>query len=237
MHLFGQMADMDPLIAVARTHGIAVIEDAGQAIGATDRGRQAGSIGACGCFSFFPSKNLGAFGDAGLVTTNDAALAARIRVLRNHGRETEVLPPGRRRQFPAGRAAGRGAAGESAAPRRLDRGPPRQRRALSPAVRGRRRRSADVTLAPASTEPTPRGTIVLPVERPDALHIFNQFVIRTGDRDGLRAHLTRAASATRSTTGAVPPAALLRGPRPQAGDFPDAEAAAAERSPCRSTAS
>ena len=86
VHLFGRCADMDPLLEAARGRGIAVIEDAAQAIGARDsRGRQAGTVGAMGCFSFFPSKNLGAFGDGGMVVTGDAELAEKLRVLRVHG--------------------------------------------------------------------------------------------------------------------------------------------------------
>jgi dTDP-4-amino-4,6-dideoxygalactose transaminase len=85
VHLFGQCADMDPILAVAKKHGLAVIEDAAQAIGAEYKGRRAGSMGTVGCFSFFPSKNLGAFGDGGAVTTRDTALAGRIRCLRGHG--------------------------------------------------------------------------------------------------------------------------------------------------------
>jgi len=86
IHLFGQMADMDPLIELARNHNLRVVEDAAQAIGAeSPGGRRAGSLGDIGCFSFFPSKNLGAFGDAGMCTTNDPALAERLRVLRVHG--------------------------------------------------------------------------------------------------------------------------------------------------------
>jgi dTDP-4-amino-4,6-dideoxygalactose transaminase len=85
VHLYGQSADMDPLMAIAKDHGLKVIEDAAQAIGTEYRGVRVGSIGDIGCFSFFPSKNLGAFGDAGLVTTNDADLAESMRVLRVHG--------------------------------------------------------------------------------------------------------------------------------------------------------
>ena len=86
VHLFGQIADMDPIIGLARHHGLKVIEDAAQAIGAEYTGdRRAGSIGDIGCFSFFPSKNLGAFGDAGMCTTNDPELADRMRILRTHG--------------------------------------------------------------------------------------------------------------------------------------------------------
>jgi dTDP-4-amino-4,6-dideoxygalactose transaminase len=85
VHLFGQCADMDPIMAVANKHHIPVIEDAAQAIGAEYKGRRAGSIGTVGCFSFFPSKNLGALGDGGACTTNDAALADKIKLLRGHG--------------------------------------------------------------------------------------------------------------------------------------------------------
>ena len=91
VHLYGQCADMDPVLDAARRAGVAVIEDAAQAIGATYKGRQAGSMGTVGCFSFFPSKNLGAFGDAGLLTTNDAALAKEVRLLRNHGAEPKYF--------------------------------------------------------------------------------------------------------------------------------------------------
>lgn len=87
VHLYGQMADMDPIMAVAQTHRLAVIEDAAQAIGSEYKGRRAGSIGQLGCFSFFPSKNLGGFGDGGMVTTSDAALAHQLKLLRNHGAE------------------------------------------------------------------------------------------------------------------------------------------------------
>jgi dTDP-4-amino-4,6-dideoxygalactose transaminase len=85
VHLYGQSADMDPLMAIAKRHGLKVIEDAAQAIGTEYRGVRVGSIGDIGCLSFFPSKNLGAFGDAGLCTTNDADLAESMRVLRVHG--------------------------------------------------------------------------------------------------------------------------------------------------------
>jgi dTDP-4-amino-4,6-dideoxygalactose transaminase len=88
VHLYGQMPDMDALCAVADAAGIAVIEDAAQAHGATWQGRPAGSVGLAGCFSFYPGKNLGAFGDAGAVVTADADLARRIGVLRDHGRAT-----------------------------------------------------------------------------------------------------------------------------------------------------
>lgn len=85
VHLFGQTAAMQPLEALAAAHHIPILEDAAQAMGATYAGRSAGSMGRMGCFSFFPTKNLGGLGDAGLVSTNDAALATRLRMLRAHG--------------------------------------------------------------------------------------------------------------------------------------------------------
>ena len=87
VHLFGQTSEMDPILAVARRHGLHVIEDAAQAIGATYHRRQAGSMGTVGCFSFFPSKNLGGLGDGGMVVTQDAGLGERLSQCRNHGME------------------------------------------------------------------------------------------------------------------------------------------------------
>jgi dTDP-4-amino-4,6-dideoxygalactose transaminase len=87
VHLFGQMADMDPIMDIAGRHGLHVIEDAAQAISATYKGRRAGSIGDVGCFSFFPSKNLGGAGDGGMVVTNDQMLYQRLSIMRNHGAE------------------------------------------------------------------------------------------------------------------------------------------------------
>lgn len=85
VHLYGQMADMDPINSLADEHGFKVIEDAAQAIGSEYKGKRAGSVGDFGCFSFFPSKNLGGYGDGGLVTTNDAEMAEKLAVLRKHG--------------------------------------------------------------------------------------------------------------------------------------------------------
>lgn len=87
VHLFGQCAGMDGVSALARDHGLAVIEDAAQALGAEYKGRPAGSMGIFAAFSFYPSKNLGGFGDAGLLATTDGDLAAKARLLRNHGAE------------------------------------------------------------------------------------------------------------------------------------------------------
>ncbi len=85
VHLYGHPAEMDPIMELARSHGLKVIEDNAQAFGATYQGKKTGSIGDIGCLSFFPTKNLGAFGDGGMVVTNDAALAERMRMLRTHG--------------------------------------------------------------------------------------------------------------------------------------------------------
>ncbi len=87
VHLYGRMADMEAILAIADRHGIPVVEDCAQAHGARRDGRAAGSLGACGCFSFYPTKNLGALGDAGAIVTNDAALAEKVRRLREYGWE------------------------------------------------------------------------------------------------------------------------------------------------------
>jgi len=91
VHLFGQTADMDPILEIARQHGLLVIEDACQAHGAQYKGRMAGSIGVAGCFSFYPGKNLGAYGEAGAVVTNDAELAGKIKILREHGQPKKYI--------------------------------------------------------------------------------------------------------------------------------------------------
>jgi dTDP-4-amino-4,6-dideoxygalactose transaminase len=91
VHLFGQMCDMDPIMRVASAHSLYVIEDAAQSITATYKGRKAGSIGSCGCFSFFPSKNLGGAGDGGMIVTNDEALYRKMTLLRNHGAEPKYF--------------------------------------------------------------------------------------------------------------------------------------------------
>jgi dTDP-4-amino-4,6-dideoxygalactose transaminase len=89
VHLFGQMADMDAVLAVAGRHGIPVVEDACQAHGARSKGRRAGTLGVAGCFSFYPGKNLGALGEAGAVVTSDPELEAKVRVLRDHGQSSK----------------------------------------------------------------------------------------------------------------------------------------------------
>jgi dTDP-4-amino-4,6-dideoxygalactose transaminase len=91
VHLFGLAASMDPILEIAAKHEIPVIEDTAQSFGATYRGRKAGAMGRAGCLSFYPSKNLGAYGDAGMIVTNDEALAARLRTLRNHGQTGQYV--------------------------------------------------------------------------------------------------------------------------------------------------
>ncbi len=91
VHLFGQMADMASILEVANKHGLFVVEDAAQAHGAQYRGEMAGSIGNAGCFSFYPGKNLGAYGEAGAVTTNDDELADKVRILRDHGQKIKYF--------------------------------------------------------------------------------------------------------------------------------------------------
>jgi dTDP-4-amino-4,6-dideoxygalactose transaminase len=85
VHLFGQIAEMDPILEIARRHGLHIIEDAAQSLGATYKGRKAGSMGTAGCFSFYPSKSLGGLGDGGMVVTQDERLARKLRECRNHG--------------------------------------------------------------------------------------------------------------------------------------------------------
>src|SRR5215472_6625952 len=85
VHLYGQPADMDPILSLAREHGLKVVEDNAQAIGARYKGKRTGSLGDLGCMSFFPSKNLGGYGDGGMIVTNSEQFAARLRLLRSHG--------------------------------------------------------------------------------------------------------------------------------------------------------
>jgi dTDP-4-amino-4,6-dideoxygalactose transaminase len=173
VHLFGLSADMDPIMDAANRAGIPVIEDAAQAIGSTYGSRPLGTIGAFGCFSFFPSKNLGAFGDAGLLTTEDAALAERARLLRTHGMKPKYYHHlvGANFRMDALQAAVLRVKAPHLA------GWTEGRRANA----GRYRRLFHDAGLDAS--------ITLPSEPSGRSHIFNQFVIRTADRDGLKRHL------------------------------------------------
>ncbi len=93
VHLYGQCADMDPILEIANRHGLLVVEDAAQAHGARHRGRPAGSMGVCGCFSFYPGKNLGSYGEGGAVTTDDGELAEALRIYRNCGQSEKYIHP------------------------------------------------------------------------------------------------------------------------------------------------
>lgn len=173
VHLYGQMADMAPLMSLAAEADLAIIEDAAQAIGATWQGRGAGTVGHVGCFSFYPSKNLGAAGDAGLVTLEDPDLASRVRMLRVHGAQ---------RTYHHERIGGnfRMAAMQAAVLR--------VKLPHLAAWTEARRRNADRYRALFAAL-APDAPIVLPVELADRRHVYNQFVIRAERRDALKAWL------------------------------------------------
>lgn len=176
VHLFGRCMELDEINAAAQARGLPVIEDAAQAIGATDAaGRRAGAVGTVGCFSFFPTKNLGGFGDGGLVTSNDAAVADRIEMLRVHGMRPKYVHHVVGGNF------------------RLD--------ALQAAVlrvklphldrwSAARRRNAELYRSLFTEARLDDGRVRLPADVPG--HIYNQFVIRVDERDALREHLSRA---------------------------------------------
>ncbi|HEX4347677.1 MAG TPA: DegT/DnrJ/EryC1/StrS family aminotransferase [Vicinamibacterales bacterium] len=173
VHLFGVCADMEPVLAAAARANVPVVEDAAQAIGASYQSRPAGGMGTIGCFSFFPSKNLGAFGDAGLVTTNDAPLAAKMRQLRNHGAEPKYyhhLVGGNFRMDEIQAAVLRVKAPRLAA--------------WTEARRLNAQRYKKMFEAAGIAD-----RVGLPSEPASGRHIFNQFVIRVSDRDGLKRHL------------------------------------------------
>ena len=163
VHLFGQMADMDLIMDIANRHGLFVIEDAAQSISATYKGRKAGSIGTTGCFSFFPSKNLGAAGDAGLIVTNDEALYERMSMMRSHGAKPKYY-----HKYVGGNF-------------RLD---PIQAAILLVKLphldawsEARRRNAARYGRLLAGSP------VTTPYIRPDCVSIFNQYVVRVRNRD------------------------------------------------------
>lgn len=173
VHLYGQSADLDAIVAIARRQSLPLVEDAAQAIGARYRDRPVGGVGDIGCFSFFPSKNLGAFGDGGLVTTNDDRHAARLRMLRNHGMEPKYYHHAVGGNF------------------RLDALQAAVLRVKLPhleAWTAARRRNAERYRA-LFTETGLIDRVRLPVARPEAFHIYNQFVVHVPERDSLRRHL------------------------------------------------
>jgi dTDP-4-amino-4,6-dideoxygalactose transaminase len=173
VHLYGQMADMDALLEISAATGIPVIEDACQAIGAEQHGRAAGTLGTAGCFSFFPSKNLGAFGDAGLVTTNDAELAHELKLLRNHGAEPKYFHKRIGGNF---RLDALQAAVLRVKLPHLDRWTEARR---ANALR------YDELFRAEGLQPK----VVLPSERPGYRHIFNQYIVRVPHRDRVRAYM------------------------------------------------
>lgn len=212
VHLFGRCVDLDPVLEIAQGRGIAVIEDAAQAIGARDgQGRLAGTIGVMGCLSFFPSKNLGAFGDGGMVVTNDESLAERLRILRGHGGKSKYAY-----QMIGGNF-------------RLDALQAtvlRVKLPYLPAWTAARRTNAE-RYRRLVTEAGVLGRVVLPTDTPG--HIYNQFVIRVPERDRLQAFLQEHGVETEIYY----PLPLhlqecFRNLGYQAGDFPQAESAARE---------
>jgi dTDP-4-amino-4,6-dideoxygalactose transaminase len=172
VHLFGQMADMDPIMEIARRHNLVVIEDAAQAIGAEDKERRAGSIGYYGCLSFFPSKNLGCFGDGGMVVTNDPARAEKMAILRGHGSKPKYYHKVIGGNF---RLDTLQAAIVTVKLRHLDGW-----------TGGRRRNAAryDRLLSAAGLIPG-----ITPPANRASRHIFNQYAIRTRQRDELQKYL------------------------------------------------
>jgi len=213
VHLYGQCADMGPILALAEPHGIVVLEDAAQAIGSTYKGRPAGSMGKAGCFSFFPSKNLGAFGDAGMLTTTDEKLAHEVRLLRNHGAEPKYFHKRIGGNF------------------RLDALQAAILRIKLPHLDGwtkGRQANAD-RYDVLFRERGLLGRVTLPTRAPDRNHIFNQYVIRLADRDAVRARLDAKGIGTEiyyPVPFHMQECFAPLGYRP--GDFPAAEAAAAE---------
>jgi dTDP-4-amino-4,6-dideoxygalactose transaminase len=172
VHLFGQMCDMDPIMDIAGRHGLFVIEDAAQSITATYKGRKAGSIGTVGCFSFFPSKNLGGVGDGGMIVTNDEQLYQRLYILRNHGAKPKYF-----HKYIGGNF-------------RLD---PIQAAVLLvklkhlnswSAARVRNAQYYDRTLA--------NTRLTAPFIHPDCVSVFNQYVLRIDERDGVMCALRSA---------------------------------------------
>lgn len=174
VHLFGQAADMDPILDVARRYDLRVIEDMAQAIGATYQGRPVGSMGDTGCLSFFPSKNLGAMGDAGCVVTRDNCTAERLRLLRDHGAKQRYYHSIVGGNF------------------RLDALQAAFLRVKLPHLpEWHEQRRANATAYREGFSDLEReGLIRLPRELPDRWHVFNQFVIRASERDALQGHLT-----------------------------------------------
>jgi dTDP-4-amino-4,6-dideoxygalactose transaminase len=175
VHLFGQAAEMAPIVEAAAARGIAVIEDAAQAIGCRYHDRPVGAWGAIGCFSFFPSKNLGAFGDAGFVTATDDALAKKLRLIRTHGMEPKYYHHLVGANF------------------RIDALQAAVLRVKLPHLDSwSEARRANAARYRALFADAGLSNVTLPVEAPNRTHIYNQFVVRVPERDRLKQHLDRA---------------------------------------------
>ena len=196
VHLFGQSAEMDSVLALARQHGLRVIEDAAQAMGATYRGKQVGTLGDFGTISFFPTKNLGALGDAGALLTNDTALFERTKILRMHGMNPKYYHPvvGGNFRLDALQAAMLSVKlphfNDYTAGRRRNAALYTERLGQVPGVQVAR--AGDCGCANAGAAGT-NARVILPVAYPHNGHIWNQYTLRvigTGQRDALRAHLT-----------------------------------------------
>ena len=183
VHLYGQCAEMDEIAAIAKKHGLKIVEDAAQAIGSEYKGHRAGTMGDVGCFSFFPSKNLGAAGDAGIVTTNDDALAQKMTMLRVHGGERSYYHNVVGGNF---RIDALQAAVLRVKLKELDKW-----------TAGRQRNAADYDRKLAEAGLVPDKVVTPPVKR--SRHIFNQYVPRVKDRDALLEHLRSKISAAPST--------------------------------------
>ena len=179
VHLFGQAAELKPIVDAAEQRGIAVIEDAAQAIGCMYHGRPVGTWGAVGCFSFFPSKNLGAFGDAGFVTATDAAIAKKLRLIRTHGMEPKYYHHIVGANF------------------RIDAMQAAVLRVKLPHLQSwSDARRANAARYRALFAEAGLSEVTLPCEAPNRTHIYNQFVIRVPERDRLKKHLDAAGIGT-----------------------------------------
>lgn len=173
VHLFGLAADMDPILEIAQSHNIPVIEDAAQAIGSQYKGRYAGNIGAIGCFSFFPSKNLGGAGDGGMLTTNDPVLADALKILRLHGsrKKYQYERVGMNSRLDALQAA----------ILRV------KLKHLDSWAAGRQKNADRYRALFAEFGLTEK--VVLPTAPEDSVHVYNQFTIRVQERDVLKKYL------------------------------------------------
>ena len=182
VHLAGQVANMGPILEIAGRHGLFIIEDACQAIGADYKGKRAGSIGQLGCFSFFPSKNLGGYGDSGLVTCNDADLADRLVLLRNHGQRPKyhnLLVGGNFRMDAIQAAVLR------VKFKYLEQWTESRRRHAAEYHRLFTERGISLSLVDYPDKPG----IVLPEETGFGRHIYHLYIIRTRQRDDLKTYL------------------------------------------------